>query len=79
MFIFIYLEFLAIITNKMLFSFVSFGEPMLKYDIVTVCLFVFFILNGPVLVLFFICFIIIKYALCVGCYLILITDVRLVS
>jgi len=28
---------------------------------------------------FFICFVIIKYALCVGYYLILITDVQLVS
>lgn len=48
---------------------------MLKYDIVTVC---FFIFNGQ-LWCFFICSIITKYALCVGCYLILITDVQLVS
>lgn len=76
-FTFSFYLFLAIITNKMLFT-CFFGEPMLTYDIVTVCLFLFFIFNGRFWC-FFICFVIIKYALCVGCYLILITDVRLVS
>lgn len=47
-----------------------FGEPMLKFNIVTYV----FISYGQFWC-FFICFVIIKYALCVGCYLILITDV----
>lgn len=63
----------ATITSEMLFS-CFFDEPML--NIVRVCFhfeqlwvsFVCFFLN-------FICCIVIRYALCVGCYLILITDV----
>lgn len=43
MFVFIYLGFLAIITNKMLFT-CFFGEPMLPYDIVTVCFLFLFLL-----------------------------------
>lgn len=81
-FVFIYLGFLAVLTNKTMFI-CFFGEPLLKYDIVT-----FFILSltvhfGAFFFSFFFfkenCFIAITYALSVGCYLILITDVQLVS
>lgn len=81
-FVFIYLGFLAVLTNKTMFI-CFFGEPLLKYDIVT---FFYFIFNRPFWCFFFLlfflkkkCFIVITYALCVGCYLILITDVQLVS
>lgn len=80
-FVFIYLGFLAVLTNKTMFI-CFFGEPLLKYDIVT---FFNFIFNRPFWCFFFSfflkknCFIVITYALCVGCYLILITDVQLVS
>lgn len=80
-FVFIYLGFLAVLSNKTIFI-CFFGEPLLKYDIVT-----FFILSltvhfGAFFSSFFLkenCFIVITYALSVGCYLILITDVQLVS
>lgn len=72
-----HLGYLATITIKMLFT-CFFGEPMLKYEIVSVWVFFIFTFNGQFWC-FFICYIIIKYALCVGCYLILITDVRLAS
>lgn len=80
-FVFIYLGFLAVLSNKTMFI-CFFGEPLLKYDIVT-----FFILSltvhfGAFFFSFFLkenCFIVITYALSVGCYLILITDVQLVS
>lgn len=80
-FVFIYLGFLAVLSNKTMFI-CFFGEPLLKYDIVT-----FFILSltvhfGAFFLSFFLkenCFIVIMYALSVGCYLILITDVQLVS
>lgn len=80
-FVFIYLGFLAVLSNKTMFI-CFFGEPLLKYDIVT-----FFILSltvhfGAFFFSVFLkenCFIVITYALSVGCYLILITDVQLVS
>lgn len=51
-FVFIYLGFLAVLTNKTMFI-CFFGEPLLKYDIVT---FFNFIFNRPFWCFFFLLF-----------------------
>lgn len=76
--LFIFLHYLGISSSYNQYDIVVFDEPTLKYDIVTVY-FIMVRFGAFFIIIFIICFVMMKYTLCAGCYLILSTDVWLVS